>query len=34
MPIARTVVGLPAKPAALLDDDENFDFSLLEMTTI
>jgi hypothetical protein len=31
---ARTVVGLPAKPATLLDDDENCGFSLLELTTI
>ena len=31
---ARTVVGLPAKPAVLTEDDENLGFSISELTTI
>jgi hypothetical protein len=31
---APTIVGLPAKPATVLDDDEKLGFSLLAMTTI
>ncbi len=31
---ARNIVGLPAKPPALTEDDENIGFSLSEVTTI
>ena len=30
----RDVVGLPAKPAVLLEEDENISFSTFELTTM